>query len=80
MIFKIKLEYQQSHGKEQPGKREGIFQSGKSQEILPRLEKSGNFTKNTGKNQKNCTGKLKKILENLSDGNSENPANMVPYF
>ena len=30
-------------------KREGIFQSGKSQQILIRLEKSENFTQNTGK-------------------------------
>ena len=30
-------------------KWEGIFQSGKSQGILLRLEKSGNFTQNTGK-------------------------------
>ena len=33
------------------------FQSGKSQGILSRLEKSGNFTQNTGKIRKN-------ILEN----------------
>ena len=46
-----------------PGKWEGIFQSGKSQGILSRLEKSGNFTQNTGKIRKNYTGKLKKILE-----------------
>ena len=30
-------------------KWEGIFQSGKSWEILSRLEKSGNFAQNTGK-------------------------------
>ena len=35
-----------------PGKTEG---SGKSQGILLRLEKLGNFTQNTGKNQKNNT-------------------------
>ena len=46
-----------------PGKCEGIFQSGKSQGILSRLEKSGNFTQNTGKLEKNYTGKLKRILE-----------------
>ena len=46
-----------------PGKWERIFQSGKSQEILSRLEKSGNFTQNTGKIRRNYTGKLKKILE-----------------
>ena len=46
-----------------PGKREGIFQSGKSQGILSRWEKSGNFTQNTGKIRKNFTGKLKRILE-----------------
>ena len=28
-----------------PGKREGIFQSGKSQGVLNRLEKSGKITK-----------------------------------
>ena len=44
-------------------KLEGIFQSGKSQGILSRLKKSGNFTQNTGKIRKNYTGKLKKILE-----------------
>ena len=44
-------------------KWEGIFQPGKSQGILSRLEKSGNFTQNTGKIRKNCTGKLKRILE-----------------
>ena len=32
-----------------PGKWDTIFQSGKSQGILIRLEKSGNFTQNTGK-------------------------------
>ena len=31
------------------GKWEGIFQSGKSQGILNRLEKSGKITQNTGK-------------------------------
>ena len=36
-------------------KWEGIFQSGKSQGILSRLEKSGNFAQNTGK-----TGKFEK--------------------
>ena len=63
-------------------KWEGIFQSGKSQGILLRLEKSGNFTQNTGKIRKNYTGKLKKILEKSAKfiSNSENPANMVPYF
>ena len=35
-----------------PGKWEGIFQSGKSQGILSRLEKSGNFAQNTGKTGK----------------------------
>ena len=34
------------HGLE---KWEHIFQSGKNQEILNRLERSGNFTQNTGK-------------------------------
>ena len=44
-----------------PGKWEGIFQSGKGQGILSRLEKSGNFTQNTGKIRKNYTGK--RLLE-----------------
>ena len=60
-------------------KWEGIFQSRK----LSKWEKSGNFTQNTGKIAKNYTGKFKGILEsqgNLSASNSENPANMVPYF
>ena len=46
-------------------KWEGIFQSGKSQGILSRLEKSVNFTQNTGKFGKNYAGKLKRILEKL---------------
>ena len=53
-------------------KWEGIFQSGKSQGILSRLEKSGNFAQNTGKqenlNKKNAfcesQGILHKMLEN----------------
>ena len=36
-------------GLENLEKWEGIFQSGKSQGILNRLEKSGKITKNTGK-------------------------------
>ena len=36
-------------GLENLEKREGIFQSGKSQGILNRLEKSGKITQNTGK-------------------------------
>ena len=36
-------------GLENLEKWEGIFQSGKSQEILNRLEKSGKITQNTGK-------------------------------
>ena len=44
-------------------KWEGIFQSEKSQGILSRLEKSGNFTLNTGKIGTNYTGKFKRILE-----------------
>ena len=44
-------------------KWEGIFQSGKSQGILSRLEKSGNFTQNTGKIRQHKTGKFLKILE-----------------
>ena len=47
------------------GKQEGIFQSGKSQGIYPKiLEKS----------EKNCTGKMKKYWKsqgNLSASNSE---------
>ena len=50
------------HGK--PGKMGRHFlQSGKSQGILSRLKKSGNCTQNTGKIEKNYTGKLKKILK-----------------
>ena len=43
--------YQGSHsdGLENLEKWEGIFQSGKSQGILNRLEKSGKITQNTGK-------------------------------
>ena len=41
-------------------KWEGIFLSRKSQGILSRLEKTENFTQNTGKNQKTYTGKLEK--------------------
>ena len=44
-------------------KWEDIFQSGKSQGILSRLEKSGNFSQNAGKIGKSYTGKLKRILE-----------------
>ena len=43
-------------------KWEGIFQSGKSQGILLRLEKSGNFTQNTGKIEKK-TGKVREICQ-----------------
>ena len=39
-------------GSRKPGKWGGIFQSGKSQGILSRFEKSGNFTQNTGKIRK----------------------------
>ena len=41
-----------------PGKWEGIFQSGKSQGILNRLEKSGKITQNTGK----TSGIFRKML------------------
>ena len=34
------------------GKWEGVFQSGKSEGILNRLEKSGKITQNTGKMRK----------------------------
>ena len=61
-----------------PGKMGRHFQSRKSQGILSRLEKSGDFPQNTGKIRKNYTGKLKK--GNLSSCNSENRANMIPYF
>ena len=48
-----------------------------SQGILPKiLEKSGNFTQNTGKSEKFYW----KNQGNLSASNSENPGNMVPYF
>ena len=61
-------------------KSEGIFQSGN----FVRTGKVREFYSKYWKNQKkNCTGKLKKILEsqgNLSASSSENPANMVPYF
>ena len=43
-----------------PGKWEGIFQSGKSQGILSRLEKLGNFTQNTGKIGKELYWKIEK--------------------
>ena len=46
-------------------------------------KKSGNFTQNTGKIRKKYSGKLKKYWKsqgNLSASNSENPANVVPYF
>ena len=63
------------------GKWESIFQSRKTQGILLRLEKSGKYTKNTGKIRKSCAGKLKKkhwkSQGNLSASNSENPVNMV---
>ena len=39
-------------GPENLEKWEGIFQSGKSQGILIRLEKSGKITQNTGKMRK----------------------------
>ena len=39
-------------------KHEGIFQPGKSQGILIRLEKSGNFSQNTGKSGNCDTGKF----------------------
>ena len=44
-------------------KWESIFQSGKSQGILLRVVKSGNFTQNTGKIRKNNTGKVRKICQ-----------------
>ena len=46
--------------RENLGKWEGIFQSGKSQGILSRLEKSGNFTQNTGKIGKKLYWKIEK--------------------
>ena len=50
----------------------------KSQGILLRLKKSGNFTQNTGKIRRNYTAKLKKKTYwknsgNLSGTNNENP-------
>ena len=53
------------HGLENLGK---TFQSGKSQGILNRLEKSGNFIQNTGKSE----GNLPKILEKSG--------NFSPFF
>ena len=49
-------------GLENLEKIESSFQSEKSDGSLLRLEKSGNFVQNTGI-RKNCTEKLKKILE-----------------
>ena len=48
-------------------KQESIFQSGKSQGILLRLEKSGNFTQNTGKIRKKLYWKIEKILEKVRE-------------
>ena len=65
------------------GKMGRHFPVRKSHGILSRLEKSGNFTQNSGKIRENYSGKLKKCWKsqlNLSASNSENPANMVPYF
>ena len=52
-------------GTGKPGKMGRHFPVRESQGILPRLEKSQNFTQNIGKilKKKNCTEKLKKILE-----------------
>ena len=61
-------------------KWEGIFKVGKSRGILSRLEKSGNFTQNTGKTMLENLKEYWKSQGNLSANNSENPANMVPYF
>ena len=58
------------------GKMGEHFQSGKSQGILLRLEKSRNFTQNTGKSEKIYW----KSQGNLSASNNGNPANVVPYF
>ena len=44
------------------GKWENILQSGKSQEILNRLKKSGNFTQYTGKMRELYT-KYRKVKE-----------------
>ena len=55
-----------AHGSHQDWKSGKTWKNGKafsSQGILSRLEKSGNFTQNTGKIRKNYTGKLKRILE-----------------
>ena len=64
-------------------KWKGIFQSGKSLGILSRLEKSGNFTQILEKFEKIILENWKEYWKsqgNLSASNSENPANMVPYF
>ena len=58
------------------GKNEKAFSS---QGNLSRLQKSRNFTQNTGKNRENLYWKTEKILEK-SASNCENSVNMVPYF
>ena len=58
--------------------------TGKTGEYFPVRKKSGNFTQNTGKNQKKIIlenwKKYWKSQGNLSTSNTENPTNMVPYF
>ena len=48
LIFCYLIKYRVPTRTGKPGKWEGIFQSGKSQGILNRLEKSGKITQNTG--------------------------------
>ena len=48
-------------------KWEGIFQSGKSQGILSRLENSGNFTQNAGKIRKKIDWKTEKNTGKVSE-------------
>ena len=60
-----------------------IEKPGKTGEHFPVREKSGNFTQNTGKSEKITLENWKKYWKSwggLSASNSENPANMVPYF
>ena len=70
-------------GLEKLEKWESIFQSGKSQGTLLRLQKSGNFTQILEKSEKKRLDNFKKYWKsrgNLSASNSENTANETPYF
>ena len=65
-------------------KRKSIFQSGKSQGILIRWEKSGNFTRNTEKSEIFDTVKLEqntgKVREFCQPEKSKNHGNIVSHF